>query len=318
MSVTTSIKKILPGKLKIFLRIMYTTRNWWDVLFLRLGLKKDCIAVLRKGYRVPLDGSWRQWKLFMSYVDLLRENSEAEVIGGNKVKIRYRGRELFFNVGKFGVNMPFDDIFLREPYKKFVEEFDIRDRVVIDIGANLGDTAIYFALWGARHVYAYEAFPGQGRLAQENVKLNGLGDKCDVFIAAVGGKSGIFTEDPNFYLFASDPNINLLLEGMEPGEKIHILTLKEIVDRLGIDHAFLKIDCEGYEYDIVLNASTETLKRFDYIVVEYHYGFEDLKKKFLEAGFVVKYTEPEHSPPPYTFPKDSREWDVGYIVASRN
>jgi len=32
----------------------------------------------------------------------------------------------------------------------------VSNKDVIDIGANIGDTAIYFAVKGARHVYAFE------------------------------------------------------------------------------------------------------------------------------------------------------------------
>ncbi|WOE50948.1 FkbM family methyltransferase [Sulfuracidifex metallicus] len=48
---------------------------------------------------------------------------------------------------------------------------------VVDIGANIGDSAIYFALKGASHVYAFEPLPSVYKVALENIKLNSLDDK---------------------------------------------------------------------------------------------------------------------------------------------
>ena len=68
-------------------------------------------------------------------------------------------------------------------------------------------------------------------------------------------------------------------------------TLEEIVGKFNLSDAFLKLDCEGYEYDIILNAPKDVIRKFEYIIMEYHYGFESLKKK-LKMTVLVKYTKP--------------------------
>ena len=57
----------------------------------------------------------------------------------------------------------------------------------------------------------------------------------------------------------------------------------------------VKLDREGCEYDLILNASDEALHAFDQITIEYHYGYRDLVKKLRQAGFNVKYSLPKYS-----------------------
>jgi len=52
---------------------------------------------------------------------------------------------------------------------------------------------------------------------------------------------------------------------------IESITISDIIDRFGIDpnDAVLKMDCEGCEYDVILN-DYEHVKLFDEVVFEYH------------------------------------------------
>ena len=57
---------------------------------------------------------------------------------------------------------------------------------------------------------------------------------------------------------------------------------------------FLKIDCEGAEYDILLNADPEVMKRISEVVLEMHTdmhpqykGAEILNQRMTELGYYV-------------------------------
>jgi FkbM family methyltransferase len=63
--------------------------------------------------------------------------------------------------------------------------FGLRGRDVIDVGANVGDSALYFLLNGARKVIAVEPLPNVAKCAEENVKLSGATDKVKVINAAL-------------------------------------------------------------------------------------------------------------------------------------
>ena len=46
----------------------------------------------------------------------------------------------------------------------------------------------------------------------------------------------------------------------------------------------LKMDCEGCEYDSILNTDDEILKKFSTIILEYHYGYQNLVEKLETTG----------------------------------
>jgi hypothetical protein len=52
------------------------------------------------------------------------------------------------------------------------------------------------------------------------------------------------------------------------------------------------MDCEGYEYDIILSATVDILRQFSYIQIEYHYGYKNLKEKLEKCGFNVSFSRP--------------------------
>ncbi|QXJ31883.1 FkbM family methyltransferase [Saccharolobus shibatae] len=69
-------------------------------------------------------------------------------------------------------------------------DIDVKDREVVDIGANVGDSAIYFAAKGASRVYAFEPLPSIYEVASQNVKINNVQNKITLINAAVGSKEG--------------------------------------------------------------------------------------------------------------------------------
>ena len=61
-----------------------------------------------------------------------------------------------------------------------------KDKVVFDIGANVGNTTICFTLRGAKKVIAFEPFPKIFEQAKKNVEENGLQNKIDLVRASCG------------------------------------------------------------------------------------------------------------------------------------
>jgi hypothetical protein len=102
--------------------------------------------------------------------------------------------------------------------------------------------------------------------------------------------------------------------------------LENIIDlyNLGFDDPLLKMDCEGWEYDIILTASSDILRKFSHILIEYHYGYENLKDKLKESGFQVSVSRPIYDPllgNPYRRPDagrfQRRKLFIGYLHARR-
>jgi hypothetical protein len=69
---------------------------------------------------------------------------------------------------------------------------------------------------------------------------------------------------------------DLLSNTFESLEPVRILTLDELFEKFDIKSCgLLKLDCEGAEYEILLNASDTTLHRIRNIAAEYHLGLND-------------------------------------------
>lgn len=138
-------------------------------------------------------------------------------------------------------------------------------REVVDIGAGVGDTAIYFAKLGASKVIAVEPLPVLVKEIEENLKINGLEERVVVINAALGSSKGKIRvpKDYNiYYSFAYKPNGEGEIE-------IDKITLSDIL-RMTSDPYCLKMDCEGCEYDVIMN-DYENLKKFEKLVFEFHF-----------------------------------------------
>jgi Methyltransferase FkbM domain len=158
-------------------------------------------------------------------------------------------------------------IFINKDY----ESLPLKDRIVIDIGANIADSSVYFVRQGAKKVYAIEPNRALYELANENIHLNSMSDRIETIFAGCSSKTSRESNPP-------------------------FLSLEEIVDYYKIAPDFLKVDCEGCEYDIILNSSDNILQSFNYIFVEYHYGFRKIKERLEKCGFRTKVSGPTYFP----------------------
>ena len=163
----------------------------------------------------------------------------------------------------------------------------VENQIVIDIGANMGDSPIYFALNNAKKVIALEPYPYLYNIALKNIKKNNIDDKITLLNAGYGQDSNIKL-DPDF----ENERGGSALKAFDNGIDIKTLSLNTILNDYNIDNAVLKMDCEGCEYNLI-KEDNNTLKKFKRIQVEYHYGYEKLKEKLEDAGFNVTYSEPK-------------------------
>ncbi len=162
---------------------------------------------------------------------------------------------------------------------------------VVDLGAHIG----VFSIWAAQQacdgrVLAFEASATNYALLQENKALNGA-DNLHIENLAIYDRDGEFT----FF----QPGKNGALGSFLQDEKAHqesvqATTLEAILSAHGLAQVdFLKMDVEGAEYAILLNASEESLARVRYIVLEYHrfnglaHSPQDLVECLLGHGFRV-------------------------------
>jgi FkbM family methyltransferase len=177
------------------------------------------------------------------------------------------------------------DIFFNRIY----EFLPVQGNIVVDIGANIADSCIYFALKGATKIFAIEPYPRNYDIANKNIKVNGFTYTVSLKLSGCAGKRGDISIDP---LYRSDHSSRLV--EFEQGIKIPLVTLKDILDenKLWDEKKVLKMDCEGCEYDTILFSDCHTLRSFSHIQIEYHNGYQNLKEKLENCGFYVSVTIP--------------------------
>jgi FkbM family methyltransferase len=148
-------------------------------------------------------------------------------------------------------------------------EFSIKENdTVIDIGANKGYFTIYAASKaGKGHVYAFEPFPAYGKFIEDNARLNNLSN-ISIIKSAVWSDSN----DREFYVSNNSGGHSMRPKPSTIAQvKVPAITLKEFSIKNAIPRIdFLKMDCEGSEYDIILNLDDETLGKISKIAMEYH------------------------------------------------
>ena len=161
-----------------------------------------------------------------------------------------------------------------------------RGWTVFDIGAALGDFTLFAAqqVGEQGRVYAFEPFPESFALLVDNIKLNGALN-VTAYPYAVAGKRGHLR-----LVAASEAVRNATAPGSGPNE-VEAWSLEEALDRVERCD-LMKVDCEGGEYDIFLQAGAAALGKVQAICMEYHdgvtpYSHCDLVRSLEAHGFQV-------------------------------
>lgn len=185
-----------------------------------------------------------------------------------------------------------NEIFISKCY-----EFITNDNlVVIDIGANIGLASLFFSTKSnIKKIYAFEPVTTTFNQAKQNFKLNpnnkvveiknvglGLVDKVESFVFNENLKGNTGT--------LGSLNIN---ESSKEAKKVEVNIkraspiIEQIISQNNEYKAFLKIDCEGAEYDIFKDfEATDILNKVDYIIMEWHNkGSEILEKTLVKYKF---------------------------------
>jgi len=299
-------------KINDLLSMRKIARNWVDVALFRIGLKKNLTIKFRDGKSAYFKNKkeyFEFWNSEFGQNELSKQlKTNIYKIKDKKIELNYQNKKIYFyydtnkqlnnTIGLINEN------FIEGQYKWL----DVKGKDVVDVGANIGDTAIYFALKGAKHVYAFEPYPYSYNIAMKNIKLNHLEDRITLLNEGCG-KSGFVTIKEDYGNTGSAD-----LKNFKEGNKIRIESLDEIIKKFNLKHAALKVDCEGCEYALILNASDDALKAFDQIIMEYHYGYRNLVKRLRQAGFKVKYSLPRYF---YNIEAEDNNTYLGFIFCKK-
>ena len=264
-----------------------TYRNYINVMMNILKRKYPIEAIMRNGTHT-----------------MLHNRMEAQIHGGRHKNGGHNERieyDTDNNIVRLSA-LPFDhstitiygaitngdimNIFVNDIY----HDLPVKDKAVIDIGANIADSALYFALRGATRIICLEPFPKNYELAEKNIKLNNFSNTISLILAGCSNKREKINIDPTY-----QSGILSKLEDFRVGIEVPLLTLKDILSDYNLPcdgSLILKMDCEGCEYETILSADDNTLQEFSHMMIEYHYGYKNLKEKLERSGFRISVTRP--------------------------
>jgi len=181
-------------------------------------------------------------------------------------------------------------------------------KVILDIGSNIGSFSIKAAIdFPTARVIAIEPSVETFLLLKKNIKENSI-HNIESINKAIFGKNGYHT--------LYDPGPGGLRSLYPPSKKrsaiirVETTTLEKIISRKKIKYIdLLKMDCEGSEYNIFENLSSELFLKIKVISMEYHDGnyghHSQLVEKFHQNGFHVELAS------------HPIETNIGYIYATR-
>ena len=168
---------------------------------------------------------------------------------------------------------------------------------VVDIGAALGDFAISIAkARPASRVFAFEPFPESYALLQRNLAANRVDNVIPSPYAIGWGDSqmrlAMTTSEAVQHTTVAGDGVRAASASVPvPG-----ITLARAFTEMSVQRCdYLKVDCEGAEYDIFFSASGATVQAIRHICLEYHdgvtpYSHDDLVRLFEQHGFQVRCT----------------------------
>jgi FkbM family methyltransferase len=177
----------------------------------------------------------------------------------------------------------FSDIWYHRSYTKHCPI--PRDAVVVDIGANVGVFSL-LAARAARLVYSLE--PATSNFSRLASNVSGTQNIIPLNLACAGrdgqGALDLSTDPVSFSLMKNTCS--------DKQEAVDIVSLGTLFERNRISRCdFLKLDCEGSEFEIILDSEPSVMGRVNRIVLEYHdhlsvsFSHRELLQRLESLGF---------------------------------
>ena len=264
-------------------------KNPLHALLFKFGFKKECeikfknynnsiilkkeTALNRLMFLLPTVKSDKYPDL-LKYIKELDENSKIVTIDN----IRYINtlNTEFKNKNPIYYTIHIEEFFSDDSW----DMLNLENRNIIDIGANIADTTLYFAKNGA-NVIGFEPVKHLYELGLENISLNShLKNKIQFVNKAVGGKKGMLNIDnPSIKNYKNDND----------HYKTEVITINDVLKDYNFTPDILKMDCEGCEFEIILNYE---LTMFNEIIFEHHSkiagkDYKPLIEKLKKDGFEI-------------------------------
>lgn len=193
------------------------------------------------------------------------------------------------------------EIFVDDVYR--LEGTDLSGQTVLDVGANIGDSSVAFAARGAQ-VHAFEPLLMLQPCLRENIALNGMEQRISLHPVGLSGRDETVKVLVSASGTAAATAFGDAVRGDAVEQELRLVAALPYLKKHGITHAdWLKLDCEGCEYELLADATLLDYLQPGRIVMEYHRGGDELHAMLEDHGYRVERPE--------------REQRVGYLYAER-
>ena len=240
---------------------------------------------------------FKNWYIYPKIYFKLTKKEYAifETKFGQKIKIRVNSTDL----------MALTHVWMIEEYAK--KNFDIKSSdTVIDVGAHIG----LFTLYASQsckigNIYSYEPVKENFEILKENMNINNL-KNVKIFNLAVSNSNSTITlfmnNDESGHSMFSESSENIIVKST---------SLMKIFDDNKIKECnFLKLDCEGAEYEIIEKLPSTYFEMIEKIIIEYHMA--DSHPELLEK------LQNKLSANNFKFETKMLFSDIGFLYATKN
>ncbi|MFX0132102.1 MAG: FkbM family methyltransferase [Candidatus Hodarchaeota archaeon] len=276
-------------------RILWLIKNrnfvdWKKLLLILLNVKRKTNIRFNNKF-IFTNFRKNQWKYITYYVEAIKHNISIKEV--DKRIIATIGNLKLQLLDKINGIYQINEIFIRKSYDKF----NYKDKVILDIGGYIGDTALFFVLEKAKKIIVYEINKDSYQILIENIRINRLENRVEAYNKGISNRHEEVAL--KIYEQKGSSSIYNISKGKRIEEKAELIPLHEVLIK-PID--ILKMDCEGSEYDILLDILENNLIDLinEGIILEYH-NLDKLHNSRIavmllkEIGFKNIYFEKENS-----------------------
>lgn len=233
------------------------------------------LKILRK-----VKGTLRNWRTFVcAYFGFIKNKYVTlETKTGIKIRLRTNSTDL----------MAFIHVWLIQEYSR--QGFEIKENdIIVDIGAHIGLFALYASQSCKKgKIYCFEPVKLNFDLLIGNLELNKT-QNITPFNLAVSENA----EKIKIFINQDDAGHSMFV----PSDKFieaNSISIKQIFDQNNIEKCnFLKLDCEGAEYEIIDSLPQNYFDKIEKMIIEYHFAntkpalLENLTKKLESLSYKV-------------------------------
>ena len=239
-------------------KVSFNSKDWFTLPLTNFSKEdKNLLLLLHQGIKYGVN-------FVTEDIPLVRKKSLKIIdVDGKKIIETYDGIKFFLELIHPGNTII--ETFINDIHSISAND-NWENKTIIDIGAECGDTALYYAQKGAR-VYSFEPIKSNFDAIQENLKLNpNLSKKITPINAAIGTDGNV-----KFFLNPDAPDIGASFVYNKYDESAittiaDSFSLKSALIKFKIEHVdLLKMDCKGCEFFL----TKDDLVNIDRVKIEY-------------------------------------------------